>query len=163
MGVRSGPNDLLHSLVELRPSEAKRRFRKSIFEDYPLRGPLGQPACAYCGKWHEKLTLDHIMPKSKGGPHFAKYNLAPSCLACNASKSNLGLFEWWRPQQFWTEQREEILMAWIHAHSFVSAHTAQGEWEQWMEESQRVVPIYEQAKEKAALVWPPSLQLKLAG
>jgi hypothetical protein len=111
------------------------------------------------------------MPKSKGGPHFAKYNLAPSCLACNASKSNLGLFEWWRPQQFWTEQREEILMAWIHAHSFVSAHTAQGEWEQWMEESQRVVPIYEQAvapiyekaKEKAALVWPPSLQLKLAG
>ena len=159
MGKSNGPDDLLHSLAELRPSEAKRRFRKSIFEDYPLRGPLGHCACAYCGKWNEKLTLDHIVPKSKGGPHFAKFNLAPSCLSCNASKSNFGLFEWWRPQRFWTEERENTLMAWIHAHSFVSAHTDQGDWEQWMEERQRVVPIHEQAKEKAALLWPPSLYL----
>ena len=158
----SGPNELLHSLIELRPSEAKRRFRKSIFEDYPLRGPFGHCACAYCGKWNERLTLDHIVPKSKGGPHYAKWNTIPACLSCNSSKSNLPLFEWWRPQRFWTQEREQTLMAWIHAHSFVSAHTDIGSWEEWMEQNQRVLPVHESPKEKAA-IWPPSLQLALAG
>lgn len=147
---------LLFSLSVLRPGEAKRRFRKSIFEDYSLRGPFGQCACAYCGRWNEKLTIDHIVPKSKGGPHFAKWNSAPCCLECNAAKSNLPLFEWWRPQHFWTEYRENILMSWIHANSFVSAHTSIGSWEEWMEETQRIVPVHED-KEKAAHLWPPSL------
>jgi hypothetical protein len=52
-------------------------------------------------------------------------------------------------------------MAWIYAHSFVSAHTAIGEWEEWMHETQRIVPIHE-VHEKAARVWPLSLQLGLA-
>ena len=162
MGMRNGPDDLLHSLIELRPSEAKRRYRRSIFEDFPAQGPFGHCACAYCGIWNEKLTLDHIVPKSKGGPHFARYNLAPSCLSCNASKSSLGLFEWWRPQKFWTEERENVLMTWIHAHSFVSAHTCVGSWEQWMEETQRILPVHEKAKEKTAFGWPPLLQLGMA-
>jgi hypothetical protein len=157
----NGPENLLYSLSVLRPGEAKRRFRKSIFEDYPLRGPFNHCACAYCGRWNEKLTIDHIVPKSKGGPHFAKWNSAPSCLSCNAAKSNLPLFEWWRPQQFWSQEREDALMAWIYAHSFVSAHTAIGEWEEWMHETQRIVPIHE-VHEKAARVWPLSLQLGLA-
>jgi hypothetical protein len=133
MGARNGPDELLHSLAELRPSEAKRQFRKSIFEDYPLRGPFGHCACAYCGEWSEKLTLDHVVPKSKGGPHFAKFNLVPACLDCNASKSNLPLFEWWRPQQTWSQHREDVLMSWIHSHSFVSAHTDLADWEAWCE------------------------------
>jgi hypothetical protein len=161
MGQENGPENLLYSLSVLRPGDAKRRFRKSIFEDFSARGPFGHCACAYCGKWNEKLTIDHIVPKSKGGPHFAKWNSAPSCLGCNASKSNYALFEWWRPQEFWSQKREDLLMAWIHSHSFVSAHTELGEWEQWMEETQRVLPIHEN-KEKAALAWPPSLHLKIA-
>lgn len=152
MGKRNGPDDLLYSLSVLRPGEAKRRFRKSIFEDFPARGPLGHCACAYCGRWNEKLTIDHIVPKSKGGPHFAKYNLAPSCLFCNASKSNEALFEWWRPQEFWTEARENLLLSWIHSHSFISAHTNLSDHEAWLEETQRVMPIHE-SKEKAAQ-WP---------
>ncbi len=162
MGGRNGPNDLLHSLVELRPAEAKRRFRKSIFEDYPLRGPLGQPACAYCGKWHEKLTLDHLVPKSKGGPHFSRFNLVPACFSCNSSKSSFLVFEWWRPMDFWSEDRERILLAWVYANSFISAHTDIGSWEEWMEHVQRVVPIHENRHEKAALAWPPLLNLGMA-
>jgi hypothetical protein len=162
MGMRNGPDDLLHSLTELRPGEAKRRYRRSIFEDFPTKGPFGHCACAYCGVWNEKLTIDHIVPKSKGGPHFAKWNALPACLACNASKSNSPVFEWWRPQEFWTQKREDTLLSWVHAHSFVSAHTDIGTWEQWMEETQRILPIHEQPKEKAALIWPPSLQLRLA-
>lgn len=149
MGMRNGPNELLHSLSELRPGDAKRRFRKSIFEDFPLRGPLGQAACAYCGKWHEKLTLDHIVPKSKGGAHFAKHNLVPSCLACNADKGSLPVFEWWRPLEYWTEEREEVLLSWIHANSFVSAHTDLSDWEAWCEATQRALPIHETKKEGA--------------
>lgn len=133
MGKSNGPDDLLHSLTELRPSEAKRRFRKSIFEDYPLRGPLGHCACAYCGKWNEKLTLDHIVPKSKGGPHYARFNIIPACFACNSSKSNLSIFEWWRPMKFWTEERERILLSWVYANSFVSAHTSASDCEKWLE------------------------------
>jgi len=162
MGTRNGPDDLLHSLTELRPGEAKRRYRKSIFEDFPAKGPFGHCACAYCGAWGEKLTIDHIVPKSKGGPHFAKWNALPACLACNASKSNLPVFEWWRPQQFWTQKREEALLSWVHSHSFVSAHTDIGDWEQWMEGTQRILPVHEQPKEKAVFAWPPLLQLKLA-
>jgi len=149
MGMRNGPNELLHSLSELRPGDAKRRFRKSIFEDFPVRGPLGQAACAYCGKWHEKLTLDHIVPKSKGGAHFAKHNLVPSCLACNADKGSLPVFEWWRPLECWTEEREEVLLSWIHANSFVSAHTDLSDWEAWCEATQRALPIHETKKEGA--------------
>ena len=149
MGMRNGPNELLHSLSELRPGDAKRRFRKSIFEDFPARGPLGQAACAYCGKWHEKLTLDHVVPKSKGGPHFAKWNNVPSCLVCNASKGSLPVFEWWRPLECWTMEREEILLSWIHANSFVSAHTDLSDWEAWCEATQRALPIHETKKEGA--------------
>lgn len=149
MGMRNGPNELLHSLSELRPGDAKRRFRKSIFEDFPSRGPLGQAACAYCGKWHEKLTLDHIVPKSRGGAHFAKHNLVPSCLACNADKGSLPVFEWWRPLECWTEEREEVLLSWIHANSFVSAHTDLSDWEAWCEATQRALPIHETKKEGA--------------
>jgi hypothetical protein len=160
MGKGNEADFLLYSLSELRPGEAKRRFRKSIFEDYSLRGPFGHCACAYCGKWTEKLTIDHIVPKSKGGPHFAKWNSAPSCLECNADKGSLPVFEWWRPKEFWTAQREETLLSWVHAHSFVSAHTDIGNWEQWMQETQRIVPVHED-KRKAAH-WPPLSQLRFA-
>lgn len=151
-----GPNLLLYSLSELRPSEARRKFRQSIFEDYLLRGPHGQAACAYCGKWHERLTLDHIVAKSKGGPHYARWNSVPACFSCNSSKSNLGLFEWWRPQRFWSQEREEALMTWVYVQSFVSAHTIEGQREQWMEKNSLAIPAYQPAKEKA-VVMPPLL------
>jgi hypothetical protein len=114
MPIANGPDELLHSLIELRRGDARRRFRKSIFEDYPLKGPFGQCACAYCGKWNEKLTIDHIIPKSKGGPHFERANLAPSCFACNSSKSNSDLWTWWSDQEFWSFFRADILTIWMN-------------------------------------------------
>jgi hypothetical protein len=155
MGKGNEADFLLYSLSELRPGEAKRRFRKSIFEDYPKKGFLGQCVCAYCGEWNEKLTIDHIIPKSKGGPHFAKWNNAPACLSCNAAKGSLPVFEWWRPQKFWTMEREQALLSWVHSNSFVSAHSAIGSWEEWMEQQQRVLPVHEHPS--LAIAWPPSL------
>lgn len=149
----NGPDELLHSLIELRPADAKRRFRKSIFEDYFLRGPLGQCACAYCGRSGEKLTIDHIVPKSKGGPHFAKWNMIPACQRCNLKKGNLPLLEWWRVQPFWAEKREETLMAWVYCHSFISAHTDQKYLEEWCEKRGIVLPLHQAIEHEKGPHW----------
>lgn len=151
---REGPNALLYSLIELRPSEAKRRFRKSILEDYPLKGPLGQPACAYCGKWHEKPTLDHLIPKSRGGPHYTRWNLVPACKEHNGAKGDTSVFEFWRPLNCWSQQREEILLSWVYANSFVSAHTDINQWEELMEERQRIMFAQIKQEETMAVSWP---------
>jgi hypothetical protein len=138
MFVAYEPEDYLKSLIEVRKADARRLFRKAIYNDYPLRGPKSQPACAYCGEWNDNLTIDHIIPKSKGGPHFARWNLAPACETCNLSKTNCPVFEWWRPMQFWTPEREEILTSWIYCNSFLDAHMRQAEYWQFLA-SKRVV------------------------
>lgn len=44
-------------------------------------------ACAYCGAMNIKLHIDHVWPRSKGGPDIAG-NLITACEACNLAKSN---------------------------------------------------------------------------
>lgn len=100
-------DELLYFLHELRPSDAVRSFRRSIIEDYPGRG-----TCAYCGQRYKNFTLDHIIPRSKGGPT-RRWNLARTCTHCNGNKSNLDLLPWYRPKQFWAEEREQILFNWM--------------------------------------------------
>lgn len=41
--------------------------------------------CALCGK-KEKLTVDHIVPLSKGGSNYIT-NIQPLCMPCNSKKS----------------------------------------------------------------------------
>ncbi len=43
--------------------------------------------CAYCGRSGMKLTMDHVVPLSKGGRHEAA-NLVPACQPCNSAKGN---------------------------------------------------------------------------
>ena len=43
--------------------------------------------CAYCGNNHGKLTLDHIIPKSRGGQTTFE-NCVSSCKICNGRKGN---------------------------------------------------------------------------
>lgn len=40
--------------------------------------------CFYCKK-KRRLTMDHVVPLSKGGAH-AAYNVVPACGSCNSSK-----------------------------------------------------------------------------
>lgn len=46
--------------------------------------------CAYCGIHLsvDEATLDHVVPKAKGGDH-SKRNLVPSCEKCNGRKKSL--------------------------------------------------------------------------
>lgn len=51
--------------------------------------------CGYCGKElfrNGAATLDHIVPKSRGGKH-TKSNLVTACKKCNSKKSNFTLEE----------------------------------------------------------------------
>jgi 5-methylcytosine-specific restriction endonuclease McrA len=45
--------------------------------------------CVYCGK-HKPLTIDHVVPISKGGLHDVS-NIVPACGSCNSRKGNSSL------------------------------------------------------------------------
>jgi 5-methylcytosine-specific restriction endonuclease McrA len=49
--------------------------------------------CQYCEYKGQKLTLDHVIPKSRGGGD-SWQNLVTSCLECNNCKDNRTPEEW---------------------------------------------------------------------
>lgn len=50
-------------------------------------------SCAYCGAVGIPLTIDHVIPVSRGGKH-SKDNVVPACEHCNKSKSAKTPTEW---------------------------------------------------------------------
>lgn len=66
---------------------------RSLFDDE--REKLAQgPRCSYCGA-ADRLSVDHIFPRLKGGRDAAD-NLLPACRSCNASKGARDLLDWMR-------------------------------------------------------------------
>jgi 5-methylcytosine-specific restriction endonuclease McrA len=57
---------------------------KELFKQYPF--------CVYCGE-DEDLTLDHIVPVSRGGQNCIG-NITIACHRCNSSKNDKLLSEW---------------------------------------------------------------------
>ncbi len=49
--------------------------------------------CAYCGNKLEEVTMDHVIPITRGGVHSIE-NIVPACLSCNSSKGNKPLLVW---------------------------------------------------------------------
>ena len=104
--------DLLVNLIELSPQNARRKFRQSIFESWEWK-------CAYCGKDLDidSATIDHILPKFKGG-HNVKSNMLCSCSKCNRSKGSLLLEEWYNPSNLhYTEERLGKIKHWMENNS----------------------------------------------
>lgn len=134
MQVWQSSDDLLYNMQELRPSDAVRSFRRSIIEDYP------GDRCAYCGRKTNKWTLDHIIPKSKGGVT-RRWNLIRCCSRCNGNKSDNDLLPWYRPQRFWDEDRENTLFHWMRENSTMDAMSA-------LEESLRKGNLNDEALEE---------------
>jgi len=68
-----------------RPRPRVKLTRREIFirDDY---------TCQYCGKHTSDLTIDHIHPRSKGGPHTWD-NLVSACRTCNHRKGGKSLAE----------------------------------------------------------------------
>ena len=48
--------------------------------------------CQYCGRQTSQLTIDHIVPRSRGGPHSWE-NLVTACPQCNRRKGGRTLAE----------------------------------------------------------------------
>ena len=79
-----------------RAAERKRKAKKhenSVFEisTKELKKLYAGP-CSYC-KASGEMTLDHVVPISKGGVHGVS-NLVPACGPCNFSKGQKLLIEW---------------------------------------------------------------------
>ena len=104
--------DLLVNLIELSPRNARRKFRQSIFESWEWK-------CAYCDKDLDtkSATIDHIVPKFKGG-HNVKSNMVCSCSKCNRSKGSVLLEDWYNPSNScYSEERLGKINHWIEDNS----------------------------------------------
>lgn len=96
--------DLLFDLSCLQKKFAKKRFRREIFEYWGC--------CAYCGK-ENPTTLDHVVPRAKGGSTIKK-NLIAACGDCNILKSSEDWCMWFRSQDFWTLEKENKILSWVN-------------------------------------------------
>ena len=104
--------DLLVNLIELSPRNARRKFRQSIFESWEWK-------CAYCDKDldEKSATIDHILPKFKGG-HNVKSNMVCSCSKCNRSKGSVLLEDWYNSSNsHYSEERLGKIKHWIEDNS----------------------------------------------
>ena len=94
----------LFNLKTTSASEAKRLWRQSIREQWNHQ-------CAYCES-KENLTIDHIIPQSKGGLDFTK-NVVCCCRDCNHSKGHQPWKDWYSEQSFFTEERKNAIIDWM--------------------------------------------------
>ena len=62
-----------------RPLVRRRLSRRAVFYRDGFR-------CQYCGKESKDLTLDHIIPRSREGPHEWE-NVVSACIPCNHRKA----------------------------------------------------------------------------
>lgn len=98
------PQGYLYSLQTLTSKEARKMWRKRIKEQW-------DHSCAYCGS-KENLTIDHVIPKSKGGLNYTQ-NVICSCLSCNGSKANSDWKEWYENQDFYCAVKKSRIEDWI--------------------------------------------------
>jgi len=104
MDLYKSSKDYLFNLHTASSSEAKRLWRKSIREQWNHR-------CAYCNS-EEDLTIDHIVPQSKGGSDTTE-NVVCCCKSCNQSKSHDNWKDWYEQQEFFSEQRKTEIIKWM--------------------------------------------------
>ena len=104
MEILSSPQQYLFHLQTTSPGEAKRLWRQKIKDKWDNK-------CAYCG-CEEELTIDHIVPRSKGGPDFTK-NCLCACHSCNQDKAHTPMEEWYLSQEFFSIDRYKRIQEWI--------------------------------------------------
>ena len=100
--------DLLTHLIVLTPRNARKEFRNHIFEAWEWE-------CAYCGKdlSENTATIDHIVPKFKGG-HNIKSNMCCSCSTCNKLKGSTSLDNWYTVNNpFYCRERLVKIKKWM--------------------------------------------------
>ena len=77
--------------VAISPSLSSRKtssFRKKIEKYKKTKQQSGVLICQYCGENKKNMTVDHIIPLSRGGEH-KESNFIISCSACNRNKNTM--------------------------------------------------------------------------
>ena len=101
-------DDLLVNLVALTPKLARRQFRQHIFEEWGWK-------CAYCDQQltEDTATIDHVVPKHKGGQN-VKNNMVCCCCRCNRNKGSSLLSAFYvEGNPNYCEQRLDKLNKWM--------------------------------------------------
>jgi hypothetical protein len=108
-----GPVESYHQYLAtmecLRSGEAKRRWRNSIKQAWNNQ-------CCFCGQsplGSNRLTLDHLRARCKGGADIAK-NLVSCCLIHNQDKGSDDWIQWYRKQSFYDPMKELRIHYWQH-------------------------------------------------
>ena len=104
MEIYSSPQQYLYNLETLSSAEAKRLWRRKIKQMWDYE-------CASCGA-RSHLTIDHIVPRSKGGIDFTK-NVVCCCHDCNQDKAHTPWEEWYFSQEFFSVSRYEKIKEWM--------------------------------------------------
>ena len=104
MDLLRSPSEYLFNLRTTSPGEAKRMWRRSIREKWENR-------FAYCES-EDNLTLDHIVPQSKGGSDTTR-NVVACCHSCNQSKGHTPWEEWYYQQDFFSYDNYEKIKNWM--------------------------------------------------
>lgn len=101
-------DDLLVNLVALTPKLARRQFRQHIFEEWGWK-------CAYCDRQltEDTATIDHVLPKHKGGQN-VKNNMVCCCCKCNRNKGSSLLSTFYTKENpNYCEKRLDKLNKWM--------------------------------------------------
>lgn len=83
--------------IHLENEDIKREKRKArdLRQSQWWKRRCAKGVCYYCGRAtpSKELTMDHIVPISRGGKS-TKNNLVPACKECNTQKKQLLPMEW---------------------------------------------------------------------
>ena len=112
MSILHSSKAYVFNLQTTSSAEAKRLWRRDVKEKWDWK-------CAYCDKELDSnsATIDHIVPKYKGG-HNVKSNMLCSCSSCNRSKGSTLLENWYDPSNSnYSEERLGKIKHWIEDNS----------------------------------------------
>lgn len=81
--------------------ERERRKARELRASQWWKRQCARGVCGYCGRPTPagELTMDHVVPLSRGG-RTTKGNVAPVCKTCNTAKKQKLLMEWTEGQPF---------------------------------------------------------------
>ena len=105
MKIPPSPQSYVFNLQTTSSSEAKRIWRRKIKEEWDYE-------CAYCGNDNDDLTIDHVIPRSKGGSDFTR-NVVCCCKTCNQNKGQSPWEEWYFSHEFFSNVRHEKIKDWM--------------------------------------------------
>jgi 5-methylcytosine-specific restriction endonuclease McrA len=93
--------------IDLDEIQIKRERRKAreLRDSQWWKRRISRGICYYCGREApaKELTMDHIVPISRGGKT-TKSNVVPACKECNNNKKHLLPMEW---EQYLQDVRNE--------------------------------------------------------